>query len=95
MARQAPLSMGFPRQEYWSGFSFPSPGDLPNPDIEPETPASPSLDGGFFTTEPPGNSLCIDIYLLKLCGHANKAIVHTIPQRTAVLTNASIITKVM
>ena len=48
---QAPLSMGFPRQEYWSGLPFPSPGDLPDPGIKP---ASPALAGGFFTTEPPG-----------------------------------------
>ena len=46
---QAPLSMGFPRQEYWSGLPFPSPGDLPNPGMEP---ASPALAGRFFTTEP-------------------------------------------
>ena len=51
VACQAPLSMGFPRQEYWSGLSFPSPGDLPNSGIEP---ASPALADGFFTTEPPG-----------------------------------------
>ena len=51
---QAPLSMGFPRQEYWSGLPFPSPGDLPDPGIEPESPKSPALAGGFFTTEPPG-----------------------------------------
>ena len=50
---QAPLSMGFCRQEYWSGLPFPSPGDLPNPKIEPASPASPSLVGRFFTTEPP------------------------------------------
>ena len=48
---QAPLSMGFPRQEFWSGFPFPSPGDLPDPEIEL---ASPALAGGFFTTEPSG-----------------------------------------
>ena len=47
-----PLSMRFPRQEYWSGLPFPSPGDLTDPGIEP---ASPALEGGFFTTEPPGN----------------------------------------
>ena len=47
---QAPLSMGFPRQGYWSGFPFRSPGDLPDPGIEP---ASPALAGGFFTAEPP------------------------------------------
>ena len=46
-----PLSMGFPRQEYWSGLPFSSPGDLPNPGIEP---LSPMLAGRFFTTEPPG-----------------------------------------
>ena len=50
-ARQAPLSMGFPRQEYWSELLFPSPGDLPNPEIEPLPPA---LASGFFTTEPAG-----------------------------------------
>ena len=41
VAHQAPLSMGFPRQEYWSGLPFPSPGDLPNLGIEPASPASP------------------------------------------------------
>ena len=39
VAHQAPLSMGFSRQEYWSGLPFPSPGDLPNPGIEPGSPA--------------------------------------------------------
>ena len=39
VASQAPLSMGFFRQEYWSGFPFPSPGDLPDPGIEPTSPA--------------------------------------------------------
>ena len=51
-AHQAPLSMGFFRQEYWSGLPFPSPGDLPIPGIKPTE--SPALAGGFFTTEPPG-----------------------------------------
>ena len=49
-ARQALLSMGFPRQEYQSGLPFPSPGDLPDPGIKPESTA---LAGRFFTTEPP------------------------------------------
>ena len=53
VARQALLSMGFPRQEYWSGLPFPFPGDLPNSGIEPMSLASPALAGGFFTTEPP------------------------------------------
>ena len=39
VAHQAPLSMGFSRQEYWSGLPFPSPGDLPDPGIEPRSPA--------------------------------------------------------
>ena len=43
VARQAPLSMGFPRQEYWSGLPFPSPGNLPTPGIEAMAPASPAL----------------------------------------------------
>ena len=54
IALQAPLSMGFPRQEYWSGLSFPSPGDLPDPGIQPASPTSSALAGGFFTAEPPG-----------------------------------------
>ena len=49
VACQAPLFMGFPRQEYWSGLSFTPPAGLPHPGIEP---ASPSLPGRFFTTEP-------------------------------------------
>ena len=50
VAHQAPLSMGFPRQEYWSGLPFP-PEDLPNPGIKPESPA---LAGRLFTTAPAG-----------------------------------------
>ena len=46
--------MEFFRQEYWSGFPFSFPGDLPDPGIEPRSPAAPELSGGFFTTEPPG-----------------------------------------
>ena len=49
IAGQASLSMGFSRQEYWSGVPFPSPGDFPNPGIKPRCPA---LAGGFFTTVP-------------------------------------------
>ena len=50
---QAPPSTGFPRQEYWSGLPFPSPGDLPHPGIEPRSPGSPMLVSEFFTTVPP------------------------------------------
>ena len=49
--QQAPLSMGFPRQEYQTGLPFPSQGDLPDPGIKC---VSPAMGGGFFTTEPPG-----------------------------------------
>ena len=55
IAYQAPLSMGFSRQEYWSGLSFPSPGGLPDPEMKPVSLASPA--GGFFTIEQPGK-LC-------------------------------------
>ena len=48
---QAPLSMGFSRQEYWSGLPFPSPRDLPDPGIESESPA---LQADALTSEPPG-----------------------------------------
>ena len=54
VACQVPLSMGFSRQEYWSGLLFPSPGNLPNPGIKPRSPA---WAGKFFTTEPPGKPI--------------------------------------
>ena len=54
ISNQFPLSMEFFRQEYWSGLSFPMPGDLPNPGTEPGSFASPALAGRFFTTVPPG-----------------------------------------
>ena len=53
VAGQAPLSMGFPRQEYWSGLPFNFPRDLPDLGIKPMTPA---LAGGFFPTEPSGKT---------------------------------------
>ena len=54
VAHQAPLSMGFSQQEYWSGLLVPPPEGLPNPGIKPTSSASPALAGGFFTTLPPG-----------------------------------------
>ena len=53
-ACQVPLSLGFSRQECWSGLLWPSPEDLPNPGIEPTCLMSPALAGGFFTTSAPG-----------------------------------------
>ena len=54
VAYQAPPSMGFSRQEYWSGLPFPSPGDLPDPGLEPRSPA---LEADALTSEPPGKPL--------------------------------------
>ena len=64
VARQAPLSMGFSRQEYWSGLPCPPPGDLPNPGIKP---ASLVLQADSLPTEPPGKSLI----LLQLLSFSN------------------------
>ena len=50
---QGPLSMEFSKQEYWSGLPFPSPGDLPNPGIKPDSVASPALASGFLTISTP------------------------------------------
>ena len=50
IAHEAPLSMEFSRQEYWSGLPFSPPGDLPDPGIKPGSLMSPVLAGGFFTT---------------------------------------------
>ena len=62
---QAPLSTGFPRQEYWSGLPFPSPGDLPNPEIKSRSPA---LQADSLLSEPPGkpNILIVDVNYI--CG---------------------------
>ena len=68
VALQAPPSMGFSRHEYWSGLPFPSPGDLPDPGIEPR---SPTLQADALTSEPPGKQFYdpaipfLDIYLTK------------------------------
>ena len=60
VAQQTPMSIGFPRQEHWSGFPFPSPVDLPDPGIEPMLPAQA---GGFFTTKLPGKPFERDLPL--------------------------------
>ena len=56
VAYQVPLSMGFSRQDYWSGLPCPPTGDLPNPSTESISLMSPALADGFFTSEPPGKS---------------------------------------
>ena len=60
VAHQASLSMGFSRQEYWSGLPCPPPGDLNDPGIESRSAVAPALQVGFFTTEPPGKPRYID-----------------------------------
>ena len=57
IARQAPLSMGFSRQEYWSGLPCPPPGDLPYLGIEPTSVMSPALEGEVFNTSPTWDAL--------------------------------------
>ena len=66
VARQAPLSMGFCRQEYWSGLPFPTPGDLPNPEIKPASPVLPVLPAESLLAEPPGKPRSF------LCTHKKK-----------------------
>ena len=56
VAHKAPQSMEFSRQEYWSGLPFPSPGDLPNPGMEP---GSPTLQADSLPSEPPGKPIFI------------------------------------
>ena len=65
VACQAPLSSEFPRQGYWSGLPFSSPGDLHDPGIEP---TSPTLAGRFFTTEPPGKPYTSQPKALEMSG---------------------------
>ena len=60
VAHPAPLSLGFPRQEYWSVLPFPSPGHLPDPGVKPGSPAS---QVGSVPAEPPGEL----VYIVKLC----------------------------
>ena len=62
-AYQAPPSMGFSRQEYWSGVPFPSPGDLPDPGIEPR---SPTLQADSLPSEPPGKPINTGVGSLSL-----------------------------
>ena len=54
--------MEFSRQEYWSGLPFSSPGDLPDPGMEFESPVAPALPGMFFTTEPPGKPIYVCVH---------------------------------
>ena len=62
VACQSPLSIGFPRQEYWSGLPFPPSGDLPNTGTEPMSPMPPAFTDRLFISEPPG--LTQELYVL-------------------------------
>ena len=62
---QAPPSMGFSKQEYWSGVPLPSPGDLPDPGIEPGTPA---LRAEALTSEPPGKPMESETEIIRISG---------------------------
>ena len=62
VAYQAPLSMGFSWQEYWSGLAFPTPGDLSNREIETESPVSPAMQVDSLSTEPSGRLFELLIY---------------------------------
>ena len=73
---QAPLSMGFSRQEYSSGLPCSSLGHLPDPEFEPTSPASPALAIRFFTTEPPGK-LCTCVLPLKKCSMKLQCEIHS------------------
>ena len=80
VACQAPLSMGFPRQEYWGGLPFPSPGDPPNPGIELVSPTHPALAGEFLTPEPPGKPSMTYI---------SEALTHTVEKELWLLSGQS------
>jgi len=67
VACQAPLSIGFSRQEYWSGLPFPPPADLPDQGIKPMSPVSPALAVGSLPLAQPGKPWCIYIYVQIIC----------------------------
>ena len=76
---QASLSMGFSRQEYWSGLPFPSPGDLPNPGIEPR---SPTLQADALPSEPPGKPWWASNYCtVALISHDSKVMIKVLQAR--------------
>ena len=75
VACQAPLSLGFPRQEYWSRLPFPPPGDLPEPAIEP---MSPAFAGGFFTTSAAWKALAHARHSISICWVLKSLLIFTL-----------------
>ena len=71
VALQAPLCIGFSRQEYWSGLPCPPPGDLPNPVIKPKSLTSPALAGGFFTNSATWETLLMAQRRVKMVGNGS------------------------
>ena len=65
VASQAPLSMGFSKQEYWSGLPFPFPGNLPSTGIEPLSPMSPALQADSLPTQPSGKPMGIQVIIIR------------------------------
>ena len=78
VAYQAPLSMGFSRQEYWSGLPWPPPGDLPDPGVESVSLMSPALAGSFFTTSTTKNFCVFDHNPKRIIGLNQQFINHLI-----------------
>ena len=88
VALQAPLSMRFSRQEYWSGLPFPPPGDLPNPEIKP---GSPALQADSLLAEPPGKLLCS--FLKNSCAAPTQGTL--LPDRITRLLSCGVINSVL
>ena len=74
VAHQAPLSMGFHRQEYWSGLPFPSPEDLPDSGIEPASPVSPALQANSLPAEPSQKGSPINPAFFPSWGHGRRGL---------------------
>ena len=73
VTQQAPLSMGFSRQEYWNGLPFPSPGDLPDPGIEPRSTA---LQADALPSEPPGKRKKCELTNVDSCSKLLSNLLH-------------------
>ena len=86
IAHRAPLSMRFSREEYWSGLPFPSPGDLPNPGVEPVSLKSPALADSLFTTgttwEAPNTILFLQVTPLQL--HSRLIVIELLYVRSSI-----------
>ena len=93
VARQAPLSLGLSRQEYWSGFPFPSLGDLPDPGIEPMSLMPSAFTGGFFTTNTTWEDMILYYFTSKIYVHLTCKMHLPHPKHPNVLTHFRITCK--